>query len=193
MRLSSFRLLTAASLTTSQAFVNNIKDKEEDKFDPSAIYSSRYHHQSSEDVNRYVLSNHYQQQKDAVSMMMAPSPSSSSRRRRLLNKGNFMIGQQQQARQGRIDADVGVLSIRPHAQYLHPHQRLVEEDESPFNASNITTPFDVLYYAFCIYRNCTCSNINWAEQTMEAVCELTYNHCSSAISFCAAENGNPTN
>jgi hypothetical protein len=103
------------------------------------------------------------------------------------------MGQQRLASQSRIDADVGVLSIRPHAQYLHPHQRLVEEDESPLNDTNITTPFDYSYYYLCTYLNCTCSNVDWAEQTMEAVCEEPRDLCSNALFVCAAENGNPTN
>jgi hypothetical protein len=69
----------------------------------------------------------------------------------------------------------------------------MEEDESPFNATNITTPFDYIYYNNYNNENCTCSNVDWAKQTMEIVCEVTYDLCSDAIYVCAAENGNPTN
>jgi hypothetical protein len=178
MRLS-FTLLTASLSTTAQAFIidnNNIINinNEEDTFGSSNIDPSHFNHHHHQQ----------QQQEDVVS--------TSSRGRRLLNKRNFpMIGRRRPASQRWIgDADVGVLSVRPEAQYLHPHQerRVEEDDESAFNDTNITTPFDYLYDTFCNYLNCTCSNINEVEQTMEAVCEVPFDHCSTtAIYACAAE------
>jgi hypothetical protein len=196
MRLSSAAtalLVTARSRSTSRAFHNN----KDNNVHPAAV---------GVDEN-FLLggSHHQQQQKEDVISLSSFSSSSSSilsqptkGRRRLRNNGNFMMMGKQQflaSRQGRMDADIGVLEYGPHTQYLYHNQgRHVQEADDDEGSSNITTtPFDYAYYVFCTYLNCTCSDINWAEQTMYASCDRPGNTCSKAIYVCLAENGNPTN
>jgi hypothetical protein len=185
-------LITTASLSTSRAFRNgntDEEDEEDDKVNPAPSFLT---HRVGLDKNFFLGS--HQQQTDVISSSSPSSPSSILPRPkglRLLNKGNFMIGKQRLASQGRMyDADIGILEYGPNTQYLHNQRRYVEEDEG---SSNFTTPFDYAYYLFCTYLNCTCSDINWAEQTMSAYCDRPGNTCSNAIYVCLAENGNPTN
>jgi hypothetical protein len=101
-------------------------------------------------------------------------------------------------RNNNIDADIGVLDYGgTHTQYLYrPNQesRQVQEEEDDEGSVNITTTaFDYVYYVFCTYYNCTCTDVDWTEQTMSAACDKMGNSCYNAIYACLAEkNGNRT-
>jgi hypothetical protein len=200
MRLSTAitsLLITARSLSTSRAFDKDDKD-EDSKVLPAAV---------GVDENSFLGGNsrrQQQQQKEDVILLSSssassnlPRPTTKGRGRQLLNKGNFMMmGKQRLStiRPGKwMDADIGVLEYGTHTQYLHHNQGRQVQDTEDEGSYNITTAFDYAYYVFCTYLNCTCTDVDSAEQTMSASCDRPGDICSNAIYTCLAANGKPTN